>query len=341
MIQNKILPALLALLAPAVAALGAAAPAHDLYLCASINGNSRVIGFKDAGLNGVFRRESDGSFAHLGINHPMMLALAFDPRDARMFYAATLSGVLRTPDGGKTWRVATDWDVTEPKSVVVDPNQPDTVYAGVPDGLIVSHDRGMTWARMEQGLPDRGKYTQVVQVDRTHAGRVFAGCETGIYLTGDGAKSWRRVLPTADTIEDIQQSPHDPLWWVAVTQGDGALTSRDGGLTWTKLAGVPPDHALYNVAFDARDPQRLAIASWTNGLLTSEDGGRTWLARNAGLPDSHHVWRTAIDPDTGRLYASLVEQALYISDDFGRTWQVGGLPASRVADFVFVPKAAN
>ncbi len=341
MLRNKVLPALLVLLASAVAAPGAAAPAHDLYLCASINGSARVIGFKDSGLNGVYRREAGGDFTQFGINQAMMLALAFDPRDPRMFYVAALNGLLRTPDGGKTWRVVTDWDVTEPKSVVVDPHQPDTVYVGVPDGVIVSHDRGLTWTRMERGLPDRGKYTQVVQVDRTHAGRVFAGCETGIYLTEDGAKSWRRVFPTAVTIEDIQQSPHDPLRWLAVTEGDGALGSRDGGRTWTKLASVPSDHALYNVAFDARDPQRLAITSWTDGLFVSEDGGRTWQTRNTGLPDSHHVWRTAIDPDTGRLYASLVEQALYVSDNFGRTWRIGGLPASRVTAFAFVPKAAN
>jgi photosystem II stability/assembly factor-like uncharacterized protein len=341
MIPNKLIPVLLLWLASSAVAMGTAVPAHDLYLCASVNGNARVIGFKDSGQNGVFRREADGGFSHLGLNHPMMVSVAFDPRDPQLFYAATLSGILRTPDGGKSWRVATDWDVTEPKSVVVDPNQPDTVYAGVPDGFIVSHDRGLTWARSEGGLPDRGKYTQVVAADRTQAGRVFAGCESGIYLTEDGAKSWRRVFKSSATVNDVQQSPFDPLFWVAVTQKGGAVCSHDGGLSWTKLAGVPSEKALYNVAFDARNPQRVAIASWTYGLLTSEDGGRTWVDRNAGLPEPHRVWRTAIDPDTGRLYASLVEQALYVSDDFGRTWRIGGMVGSRIASFTFVPKAAR
>ena len=315
----------------------APAPAHDLYLCVQLNGDSRVMGAKDPNINGVYRRTADG-FEHIGLNHPMLLSVSFDPRDANVFYAATLSGVLRTLDGGKNWRVTTDWDVTELKSVVVDPNAPDTVYAGVPDGFIVSHDRGFSWARSENGLPARGKYTQIVSVDREHAGRVLIGCETGIYLTEDAAKSWRKVFAAAATVDDLQQSPVDPLVWISVTQGDGALKSKDGGLTWEKMPAVPADKALYNVAWDARDPRRLAIAGWSFGLLTSEDGGETWASRNAGLPEPARVWRTAIDPDDGRLYVSVDQKALYVSDDFGRTWKVGGLPGSRVLSFTFVPR---
>jgi photosystem II stability/assembly factor-like uncharacterized protein len=313
------------------------APAHDLYLAVQLNGDSRVMGAKDPNLNGIYRRTADG-FAHIGLNHPMLLSVDFDPRDENVFYAATLSGVLRTLDGGQNWRVTTDWDVTELKSVVVDPHAPDTVYAGVPDGFIVSRDRGNTWKRSETGLPARGKYTQVVAVDRTRAGRVFIGCDTGIYLSEDSAGTWRKVFAASATVDDLQQSPADPSGWISATQADGALISHDGGLSWEKLPGVPSDKALYNVAWDARDPRRLAIAGWAFGLLVSEDGGQTWTSRNAGLPEPARVWRTAIDPDDGRLYASLDQKALYVSDDFGRTWKEGGLPGSRILSFCFVPR---
>jgi photosystem II stability/assembly factor-like uncharacterized protein len=337
-LRTHFLPAALALslVLPAFAA-----PAHDLYLFGSINGTGRVIGSRDAAVNGVYRRTADGAYAHLGLNYPAMLGGSFDPRDPGVFYVASLSGVLCTTDGGQTWRVGTSWDVTEPKSVMVDPNAPDTVYAGLPDGVTVSSDRGRTWARREHGLPARGKYTQVIAVDRTRAGRVLAGCEVGIFLTDDAAQNWRRVFPTNDTVNDLQQSPHDPKFWIAVTQSAGALASRDGGLTWKPLAGVPAAHALYNVAFDPANPRRLALASWTYGLLTSEDAGATWTDRNAGLPAAHHVWRTAVDPDTGRLYAAVVDEALFVSDDFGRTWKDGGMAGSRIQRFVFVPQTAK
>ncbi len=329
------------LLACVAAASTAFAASHDLYLCAAFNNGSRVMGSKDGSANGVFRRTGPGEFEHVGVNFPLTISATFDPRDPGVFYVACLSGVLRTLDGGRNWRLVTGWDETEPKSIAVDPHAPDTVYTGLPDGIVVSTDRGQTWARREQGLPERGKYTQVVRADATRAGLVLIGCESGIYLTEDGAKSWRRVLATKETVDDIQQSPHDPKLWLAVTQSAGALESRDGGLTWAPLKGVPADKALYNVAFDARDPQRLAIASWSYGLLLSEDGGATWTPRNAGLPAPQRVWRTAIDPDSGEILAAVFGQGLYASADSGRTWRTAGMEGASIQTFTFVPRPAQ
>lgn len=339
MIKPKRHLALLTLLMLPALSAGCATPVHDLYVCASINSSSRVMGGRGGALDGIFARGADGSFSHVGVHLPLLITLAVDTREPARIYAAGLSGVMRSSDGGMTWRIVTGWDETEPKALALDPLQRDTVYVGLPDGFIVSTDRGQTWHRREHGLPARGKYTQSLQVDRTRAGRVFAGCETGIYLTEDGAQSWRQVFATADTVNDIQQSPHDPARWVAVSQSAGALESRDGGLTWTRLAGVPSAQALYNVTFDPAQRGRIAIASWTYGLLTSEDDGRTWTDRNAGLPLPHRVWRTVVDPDSRLLYASVFEQALYASADFGRTWQVAGMEGSVIRSFIFVPRS--
>jgi len=317
--------------------LSARAATHDLYLCAAYNNGSRVMGSKDGSSNGVFRL-TGGGFVHVGVNYPLAISAAFEPRNPDVFYVACLSGVLRTLDGGKSWRLVTGWEETEPKSVAVDPHAPETVYTGLPDGIVVSTDRGQTWQRRESGLPERGKYTQVVQVDRAKGGRVFIGCETGIYLTEDGAKSWRRVFETTDTVNDIQQSPQNPKVWIAVTQSAGALRSKDSGRTWERIPGVPAEKALYNVAFGTRDPRRIAIASWTYGLLVSEDGGATWTARNEGLPPGGHVWRAAIDPDTEFLYAAIFGQGLYASSDSGRTWGAAGMEGATVQTITFVPR---
>lgn len=316
------------------------APKHDTYLCAAISLNY-VIGSKLVTLSGLYQREQDGSYRHFGLNFPGIFSLAVDPRDPRLLYVASLNGALCSADGGVTWRIGTSWDMTEPKDIFIDPNAPDHIYLALPDGIAVSPDRGVTWPRRENGLPERGKYTQVVKVDRTRAGRALAGCESGLYLTENAAQSWRRVFPTQTTITDLRQSPHDPKLWLATTQSDGALSSNDGGLTWKKFAGLPSAEALYNVALDATNAQRFAIGSWTYGVLTTEDGGRTWTERNAGLPDEHCVFRVGIDPDTGRLYAAIYKDAVFESDDFGRTWRKSGLEGSTVYNFVFVPKAAK
>jgi hypothetical protein len=331
----------LALLVLLTGSVGAApAPQHDLYLCATISLNY-VIGSKLVTLSGLYQRGPGDTYGHFGLNFPGIFNLAVDPRNPRVLYVASLNGALCSTDGGQTWRIGTSWDMTEPKDIFVDPNAPDNIYLALPDGIAVSPDRGATWPRRENGLPERGKYTQVVKVDRTKAGRALAGCESGLYLTENAAQSWRRIFPTSTTITDLGQSPHDPQLWLATTQSDGALVSRDGGLSWKKFDGVPSAEALYNIAFDATNPQRFAIGSWTYGVLTTEDGGKNWTERNAGLPAEHCVFRVGIDPDSGRLYAAVYKDAVFASDDFGRTWRKSGLEGSTVYNFVFVPKAAK
>jgi photosystem II stability/assembly factor-like uncharacterized protein len=149
------------------------------------------------------------------------------------------------------------------------------------------------------------------------------------------------VLPTDTTVNDLQQSPHDPKYWIAVTQSNGGWSSRDGGQTWKQIPGLPRAETLYNASFDATNRQRIVVGSWLHGAMTSEDDGATWVSRNVGLPETHHVWRVAVDPDSGRLYASVLEEALFASDDFGRTWKNDGLESSVVSRFIFVPASAK
>lgn len=345
------LPLLLGALFAGLVSAGAA-PQHDMYLAGGISKNY-VIGSKIVTTSGVFLRTADNDWKPIGYNDATIVALAFDPRDPQVFYTGALNGVWRTLNGGKSWRITNGWDETEGRDVCVDPNAPDHVYAAISDGVLTSHDRAQTWARLEKGLPARGKYTQTVEVDRTQAGRVFAGCEVGIFLTEDGAQNWRCVFPTKRMVADIQQSPHDPKFWIATTQENGALLSHDGGLTWQVAKGVPTQKTIYNVAFDPTNAKRIALGSWTYGVLVSEDGGATWSERNAGLPGAregwregidpgaHSVWRVGIDPDTARLYASVTEEALYTSDDFGRTWKKAGLEGSVISRFVWIPRAAK
>jgi len=319
---------------------GAPAAAYDLTVCAAINRNY-VIGSKLVTLNGLFRRTDAGEFVHFGLNFPHVFNAAYDPRNREELYLATLNGAVVSRDGGKTLRIATSWDMTEAKDICLDLNAPDQIFLALPDGIAASTDRGATWSRREKGLPDRGKYTQTIEVDRTRAGRVLAGCESGIYLTEDAGRRWRRVMVSKATVTDVQQSPHDPKVWMATTQSDGVQISSDRGVTWKKLGGVPSEEALYNIAFDGTREGRVAVSSWTYGVWTTEDGGKTWVSRNDGLPDGHCVFRVGIDPGTGRLYAGVYQTALYHSDDFGRTWIVSGLEGSTITNFVFTPKAAH
>jgi photosystem II stability/assembly factor-like uncharacterized protein len=314
-----------------------AATSYDFYICANIN-QDYVIGKKVETTNGLYRYDAaTGTWQHFGYNDITLSGVAVDPRDPNVIYTTSLNGIWVSHDGGESWKMTNDWTMTEGRDVAVDPSAPDTVYLALPDGVAVSTDRGQTWERRENGLPERGKYTQTIAVDRSQQGRVLAGCEKGIFLTTDSGASWTQVLSTTMTVNDLEQSPHDPAHWLAVTDNAGAWQSRDGGETWQRFDGLPHEEAIYSIAFDATTAGRFVISSWTHGIWTSEDGGATWTNRNAGLPEDKPAWRAGIDPNTGRLFASIYKDTLYQSDDFGRTWTPASLEGSQVHAFVAVP----
>lgn len=316
---------------------GFAAPLkHDLYVCANLAGQSQVMGSKRGSASGVYRSTDRKEFEPVGFGHIRVFTLTHDVREPSTLFLSTLDGVIRAADHGTKWRIMTRWDMTEPKGIAFDPNAPDHVYAGLPDGIAVSRDRGVTWRRMDAGI--RRKYTQTITIDRTRAGRVLAGTELGIFLSEDGAATWRRVLETEKTTYDLRQSPHDPAHFFAVTSSNGAFWSADRGVTWRRIEGVPTEHTLHNGDLDPHDARRLLVCGWGAGVRVSDDGGRSWQDRTAGLPN-REIWRAAFDPDIpGRVYAAPFLQPLFVSDDYGRNWRPLAFEKAIVYDLVFVPR---
>lgn len=318
-----------------LAALATSALAeHRLYLAGTVS-KGHIVGTR-LKPSGLFLR-TDSGWWNVGLHHPNIHALDFDPRNPKILYLAAGNGCLKSLDGGYTWAQTTGWEITEPQAVSVDPQAPDHVYLALPDGIYVSRDGSKSWQRAESGLAEGHKYTQTIRVDRTSQGRVIAGTESGVYLTTDGGEHWRAVGAAGAMVNHVAQSPHDPKVWIAVTQAHGALLSRDGGESWNPIRGVPKEHSLYNASFDPRDARRIAICGWGLGVVVSADGGATWTPRNAGLPN-FKLWRVAFDPDAaGRLWVSPHEEPLQVSGDAGATWKDAGLDGSRAYDFVFIP----
>jgi len=288
--------------------------------------------------SGIFVKSADG-WKHAGFNHPFINAVDYDPRDPGTVYVAAGNGLIRLTDRGEKWKILTGSEVTELQDVAVDRNAPGTIYFTHTTGIRVTHDGGVTWSNAGAGL--HREYSQAIRVDSRRAGLLVIGNEEGIFRSEDGGKSWKLAGAAGIQVLHLEQSPHDPCFWMAASQGNGLFASTDCGLTFESNGNLGVGRNFSDVAFDPGASNRVAVAGWGIGVALSEDRGKTWQSRTAGLP-SDSVWSVAFDPAApGRIYASVHEEALYVSQDYGRTWRKDGLEGSRVYRMKFVPEVAR
>ncbi len=271
---------------------------------------------------GVFRSTDGGStFKNVGLtdSHDVP-ALAVDPRNPDVCYVAALGhlwgqnqerGVYKTTDGGETWTPSLQVEQdTGCIDVVLDPQNPDTVYAamymrrrtafsyvsgGPPGvgGIYKSTDAGANWKKLTNGLP----------------------AQTGRIGLDVYSKNPRVVYAV---IESDQGGWGNEPFDDRSKQG-GVFRSDDGGETWKRMNDRSP-RAFYfsKIRIDPANDQRIYRLGW--GLDVSDDGGRTFRAGGARRPhgDMHAL---VIDPaDTDHLIMG-TDGGLYVSYDRGSNWE--------------------
>jgi hypothetical protein len=269
-------------------------------------------------------------------------ALAFAPGDPAVAYAGTGQGealaalgvgLLRSEDGGATWRalVADELLGAGVCDLLVDPADPGRLLAATTVGLWASADGGTGWERrlagrcwsVSAGGPDR------------EGGELLAGSEHGLYRSTDGGAAWRPVpLASAPAGFDRVAVAHGPAgvaYVFAAGDGVGHLWRRDhpGG----DFDPVKPPADLHSrqawhhwaLAADPADPEVVWLgAAGLHRGARGPDGRWSWTeltARPSGdsLPLGQH--RVVFEPGDPRVLYVAGEGGLYRSGDGGRSWR--------------------
>ena len=143
-----------------------------------------------------------------GENYCTITYVMESDKEKGVIYTGSDDGLVHiTRDGGKTWTNITPKDLGEAliNAIEVSPHDPATVYIAAnkyktndfTPFAYKSNDYGQTWVKIVNGIP-YGACLRVVREDERRKGLLFAGTETGLYISYDDGASWKnfqRNLP--------------------------------------------------------------------------------------------------------------------------------------------------
>ncbi len=141
--------------------------------------------------------------------------------------------IWRTRDGGKHWENVTPPDLTAWSKVgVIEASHfdPEAAYVAIDrhrlDDLgayvLRTRDGGKTWASIARGIPD-GSYVNVVREDPARRGLLYAGTETGVFVSFDEGDHWQSLQPNLPNCSvrdlsvrqgDLVAATHGRSFWV-------------------------------------------------------------------------------------------------------------------------------
>lgn len=210
-----------------------------------------------------------------------------------------------------------------------------TLYLGG-NRLFISKDRGETWT----STPDLTRAE-----DRNELPIMGILPEEGTLSRHDGTSFW-------GTITTVAESPVSPgLLWVGTDDGV-VQVSRDGGQTWTNLAGklmgryeerstvsrIVASHADAGRAYVSFD--RHQLDDFAPYVFTTDDFGNSWRAIHEDLPQTGWVNVVVEHPRNPDLLFVGTETGLFVSFDRGEAWGrlTGNFPTVPVDDLVIHPR---
>ena len=269
--------------------------------------------------NGMYKSTDAGkTWTHIGLGATQHIGkIAIDPHNADVLFVAAIGhlyaanaerGVFRSRDGGRSWQKVLGDENVGAVEVVIDPTNPQTVYAGLWNtrrppwftyaptngpggGIFKSTDGGSSWRQLTNGLPEEGIGRTGIAVSPTNPNRVYAIVDCllpNAPPTTEPPLGTPAPQPAPPGTRPAQPPPG---------QG-GFFRSDDAGATWTKLS---LDMALWGrgwyfekVTVDPKDPDTVYVPNV--GVNRSMDGGRSWVALRGspGGDDYHQAW---INPD--------------------------------------------
>ena len=177
-----------------------------------------------------------------GVEHYCTIfAFAESPLERGVLWAGSDDGLVHVSrDGGGSWDNVTPKELPEWTVIsTIEPSlhDPATAYMAATlyklddfhPYLYKTEDHGRTWAKITEGIPD-DDFTRVIREDPERRGLLYAGTETGVYVSFDDGGSWQ-LLRTNPSTGPGRGLPTVPVHDMAV-KGNELVVATHGRSFW-------------------------------------------------------------------------------------------------------------
>jgi hypothetical protein len=233
-----------------------------------------------------------------------IFAFVESPHQENVFWTGSDDGLIHlSMDGGTTWRDVTPPDLPERSMIHMieaSPHHPAKVYVAATRYkfddyqplLYKTDDFGRTWKKITRGISSE-HFTRVIRVDPINPRLLYAGTETGVYVSFDDGFSWNPLqinLPVVPIYDmevknnDLVVATHGRSFWIL--EGLDLLRQFEGAGTETPNLFKPA--STYRILR-------------SSGLIQSIGEGKNYSADIFGLGGTFQL-KTASGDDTGRVF---------------------------------------
>ena len=170
------------------------------------------------------------------------------PVQAGTIWTGSDDGLVHvTRDGGKNWTNVTPSKDIMPEWIQINsldasPFDAGTAYVAATmykhddykPYLYKTSDYGKTWKKITNGIPD-GAFTRVIREDPNKRGLLYAGTETGMYISFDDGANWQSMQFNL---------PVDPITDLAIHKREKELVAATQGRSFWIFDDLPMLHQL-------------------------------------------------------------------------------------------------
>ncbi len=198
-----------------------------------------------------------------GENYNTLMYLTESPHEQGVLYAGSDDGLVHiTKDGGTNWTNITPPNIGNGivNSIEVSPHDPATAYIAVmryksmdlKPYVFKTSNYGETWTKITNGITDKHTFVRAVREDKKKKGLLYAGTETGLYISMDDGQNWQKfqlnlpLVPINDLIiqdNDLVVATAGRSFWIL--DDLGALQNSFDTSESLKIVGPKASYRIF------------------------------------------------------------------------------------------------